>query len=45
MAHARPAYLISPDELAANLCGMRILDARVIFAPTPEGGFTMETGR
>ena len=44
MARAHPEYLISPDELAADLDGRRVLDATVIFAPTPEGGFHVESG-
>ena len=44
MAHAHPEYLISPDELAAGLDGKRVLDATVIFAPAPEGGFVVESG-
>ncbi len=44
MAHAHPEYLISPDELAAGLDGKRVLDATVIFAPAPEGGFIVESG-
>lgn len=44
MAYTHPEYLITPDELAADLDGRRILDATVIFAPTPEGGFSVESG-
>jgi len=44
MAYAHPAYLISADELSAGLDGRRILDASVIFAPTPDGGFSVESG-
>ena len=44
MAYAHPEYLISPDELAADLDGRRILDATVVFAPTPDGGFGVESG-
>lgn len=44
MNYAHPEYLISADELAADLGGRRILDATVIFAPTPDGGFSVESG-
>ena len=44
MTYAHPEYLISADELAADLDGRRILDATVIFAPTPDGGFSVESG-
>ena len=44
MSYAHPEYLISPAELAADLDGRRILDVTVFFAPTPDGGFSMESG-
>ena len=44
VARAHPEYLISPDELAADLDGRRVLDATVIFAPTSDGGFHVESG-
>ena len=44
MPYAHPEYLISPNELVADLDGRRVLDATVIFAPAPEGGFAVESG-
>ena len=44
MPYAHPEYLISPGELAGDLEGRRVLDATVIFAPTPDGGFSVESG-
>ena len=44
MAYAHPEYLISTDELASGLDSRRILDASVIFAPTPDGGFSVNSG-
>ena len=44
MSYAHPEYLISPAELAADLDSRRILDVTVLFEPTPEGGFGIESG-
>ena len=44
MSYAHPEYLISPAELAAGLDSRRILDVTVLFAPTPDGGFSVESG-
>ena len=44
MSYAHPEYLISPAELAADLDSRRILDVTVHFAPTADGGFSVESG-
>ena len=44
MTYAHPEYLISPAELAEDPGSRRILDVTVLFAPSPEGGFSVESG-
>ena len=44
MSYAHPEYLISADELAADLNGRRVLDAAVFLSPAPGGGYRAESG-
>ena len=44
MSYAHPEFLISADELAADLNGRRVLDAAVFLSPAPNGGYRAESG-
>ncbi len=44
MSYTHPEFLISADELAADLNGRRVLDAAVFLSPAPNGGYRAESG-